>query len=704
MKFRFHIIGTSVAIILAYLASFLIQQATGNHTLLQATGTILLFCLLPYLYLTAFPWKGISLIQRVFIYIALIFFAIIPIQYILHRALSLPTYQPFVTILGTSLLAIFLLAVATQRSRNTFQSVSFEPREIFNNHWPLIIPLILYAILHIVNYAFYHFIPEWDSYNKLVEIESALRSSQIQTSYRGFFTGASVYLANITSLSPYQLFTVWYIGLQSSLLFALYQFTQEYKLKNQLASVLIILASLAVPVLTMEIDTLRPQNSIVMFLPIYFSLLYTASKTHDWRLWAVTTLMAIAGLNYHEFFTFVFLFHILWLAAELVYSFFHRVNDRKDRTIIGLIVLLLITNSTTLLLQNRMLLYVQNTLKAIITRITDSTWHWWFLSSYNTDGAALDVGWKGWFGAAQYYGYYMSPIIFLIFVSLLVLLVLRFKTVTRDTLVRIALPYLLTFLFFAEFLPRLGVFYLPERFWILISLVTLPLIVPLWSIIEQAKPSKLFSSLLAAIWIIFIAIGIGGSLYIAHGKAALTTIHEYKTANWISKNSPNDAIFITQSANGPMITYFAQRNIVVPPENFFVSPELDTHLEKLVPLYDPESLREQIKVQEQTIQNAFTALIASNFADPGTFITNVSASAKTIQQLREQLQQIEINSKNGTDKAHIYILYSNDKRNTIYADRIWWQKANFFDATLEKFDQAYPKVYDQDGIFIWEVR
>lgn len=699
----------------AFFASYLIWLSTDVTWPIQIVSCVYFFALLPYLFYRAFPIPHLTVIERGLLYLVLMFFFIFPIQYLLYTVFKLPVYSDFFINGTMCLLALIVILVEGWKTRWRWATTN-SPISLSRwvDYWPLLLGLCAYFLLHYIFYRQYHYIPEWDSYGKLAEIEGVVRSGEIGLTYRGFFTGATAFLSIFTKLTPYQLFTGFYIFLQSSLIFCLYSLSRLYKIKSEWLILVILVAALAVPVINMEIDTVRPQNMIVIFLPIYTYFLYRALHDHKFIYWAAASLIALGGLNYHEFFVFIFLLHIFWIIIGSIHFFLHKAKDWKDHTIIGLVLLLLFTNLGTIFSQFTFFAFAKSMLAAIIIRIKSAEWRWWFLDSYNTDGLALDIGWKGLTGAAQYYGYYMGPVILLVILSLLTLFITRPIKTFKDTAIQICGLFLLVFLFFAEYLPRIGFYYLPERFWILITLAGLPLLVPLLAKIDGGEKISLWRKALVGVWIVTSIIGIGGSFYISRTKAALTSPAEYNAAMWIKANTVQNAVFFSQAANGPMVNYFAKRSLVVPVESYFLNEELDKEKTVIqIVLPHPDEINRQMADEQKAIQQAFDVLESNKFENPTAFIGAFNASTAHIQQLKDQLQQIQAahtvkptikNSEVKKIKQPLYILYSFHKFNSLYSQREWWQKANFYGAALDKFDKAYPLVYNKNGVMIWEVR
>ena len=147
---------------------------------------------------------------------------------------------------------------------------------------------------------------------------------------------------------------------------------------------------------------------------------------------------------------------------------------------------------------------------------------------------------------------------------------------------------------------------------------------------------------------VLILIGILGSVYIAKSKGSLTNKYGLEAADWIRNNTPSEAIILTQNTNKPMIIYFSKRKFLNPGKIFF----------------EGESFS-------------------------GYFI-DANQDNSTISKI--------------DDCKNCYILYSSNKSNSLRSERGYWSEYNYEGIDLDKFNLLYKKVYEKDGINIWEIK
>src|SRR6266511_2485233 len=131
---------------------------------------------------------------------------------------------------------------------------------------------------------------------------------------------------------------------------------------------------------------------MLAFLPVYLYLIGRAWQMNTWSYWFLATLVALMGLNYHEFFVFIFLVHVIISGYTFFYKFYLKSRETKDRAIFLLscaVAVLLVVNIGTRI---GLLRITFNLAHSAMTRLLSShVWHWWFLSGYNTDGEQFQV-------------------------------------------------------------------------------------------------------------------------------------------------------------------------------------------------------------------------------------------------------------------------------------------------------------------------
>ncbi len=503
---------------------------------------------------------------------------------------------------------------------------------------------------------------------------------------------SSIFIIIIPFYYHHAIFTFIFIALQTSVLLVLSRLIHHFEIKKKSTKAIIYLLALSVPVINMEIDMTRPQNAVIIFLPILIYFIYRFYTEKKQVFLVLSAIIALGGINYHEFFIFPLLTYAGWIALVFLRRAFSPTEPREQRIIATLAVLCFGLAGILITREIGILQGVITTMRNIIFHISDiSTWRLWFIGSYSSDGADLQMGWPGITGAGKYYGYYLSPALFLVMTAFAVGLVKKL-TFTKNSLVQIVLPFFLVLFAFAEILPRLNHFYLPERFWLLMDILLILISVPLLKYITEIHTKHSRWILLSCITICIV--GLTGSIYIAVEKKALTSESEYNAAVWIRENTTSNSSFITQGANGPMIVFFAKRTTIPVSPDYFLS---DKVLEQ-DPTLEIQKLHENIEKQNAEIGSLVDEYKENkvSFFEFADKIQEQKSILKKTEKKIESLQKLVDQPK--------YVVYSFDKFDTIYQKREWWMRANAYGANIEKFNRAYPLVYNQGGVYIWKVR
>lgn len=684
MKLTFRPLPSTLLSCALYLIAFWLYRTTGLQLPLELAALFLLLVIVPGRLIQLLRLELANHAEYLLALATCYFFLFVPLLYVCTAFLNL-ALNPL--LIGA--VSFIILAIASFFPGQSIDWLSTLTWKKLRMAWPLWVTFLLYLGLHTLYYHFYHFIPEWDSYAKLTEISNVLQTGVLGVSYRGFFTASQAILASFGAINPYRLFSFWMIIFQFLPTVALYLLTLKYQLTKKWQFIALF-GTLAIPVLAMEIDVVRPQSIALMFFPVFAYFLYQGIQTKRATYWLLSSLIAFFGLNYHEFFIILFLTQLGWICYYVVQRY-HHIANRREQNMLIVVAILSVALFFSLVSNISAIQFGLRFVKNILLQISYvGSWKLWFLSNYNTDGTALSIGWPGWQGALKYYAYYASP-----YISLIGALVISRKHFRfwRDRLWQVILPGIAIFLGVAEVLPRLNFIYLPERTWVFTDVLLLLGSIPLYAFLQKKlKPHQ--TSLAVILLTVSMMIGLAGSLYVAHSKSAVTSVNEYQAALWIRQNTPENSLFITQASNGPMITYFAARTFNVPTKaSFFLSPTLQT-----MPL--PTSLAQEKTDLDQKVQNSlnlYQETRNNNYNNFDLFIQSINDLSQETLLLGDQL--------NGKPAIPIptYILFSEDKFKGLYAGRAWWQVANYAGANLEKFNQAYPIVYNQNGVRIWRV-
>lgn len=686
---NFNYLQLNIFFFTVYFFALSAKDIPGSDILLAFAGLGSLFIATPLAFFQIFKIPSFSIVEKYFAYLTFYFFLYTPLFFFLNHftgvALSIEN------MLITNL-AVFAAALLVTRLKPG-DTITIQTIQIFNKRQSIVfIALLGFTLLHVLNYYFYHFMPEWDGYTDLIKIERAIEDQSVAQGYRGFFYTSVGLLSTFSGISPYAIFTLIVITLQSSLILVLFQFIRLFNIKDQTIQASLYALALSVPVINMEIDMTRPQNAVIIFLPIFIYFVFRLSIERNTPFLLLASAIALGGMNYHEFFIFPLFVYAGWLGIIFIRRACSDHESQEQRIIAGLTLACFGLIGLLALREIGALQGVILTLRSIVSHISDvSAWRLWFIGSYASDGTDLPMGWPGIAGAFKYYSYYLSPALLVMVVALFTLSI-RKPSIINDPLIRILFPLFSVLFVFAEILPRLNHVYLPERFWLLIDILLILSAVPvLKHVTEQFhRSSRIFLFLLIG----FSLIGIAGSLYVASNKKALTSRDEYQAALWIRDQTPENSAFITQSANIPMIRFFAKRAAIAANPEYFLSTEL---LEQ-DPALEIDRLNQYIKKRNDRIESLVDKY-ANNRISFFKFADEIQK-----EKLRIKKAEAERRSYRSLVNQSKYIVYSFDKFDTMYREREWWLLANASGANLEKFNQAYRIVYNKGGVHIWQVR
>lgn len=688
--------------LLLYAVGFWLAKEFSFYYLVNIAGFIYLMFIAPLNIIFSLEWKFKNFLDYLLVCLIIFFTIIAPFWFFINIIFHTSFSQKNILLVNILLFIIYLITmpfrkktISTKKNNKGTWTISiFNTRKTILRHWPLFLVLLLYGIIHFINYHFYIFMPEWDGYTNLINIKEAIHSNTLTNTYRGFFTVAIILISNFAKIDLYPIFTFWFIALQTAQILVLYQFVKIYNIKNKIHRLIILSTALAIPVINMETDMTRPQNVLLILMPIYIYYIYLAIKENRPVYWIITSLISVLGLNYHEFFIFILFIQLFILIKISFHRLWLNANSSKNKiifvlSIIIFILLFLLANNYTHIVKS---IYAR--LMLILSQIKQiNHWRWWFLNDYAGDNSGQQVGWPGIFGAIKYYSYYISPSV-LFLVSSIILLAKKEKTIFKDALLRIVTPLMFLLFVYAEILPRLNYFFLPERVLIIIVLLLLPLSIIIYKTIQKYYSTKVLKLFLS--FLLFLnLIGIFGSIYIAWQKKSLTSPNEFIASQWVKNNTPENSFFITQAASAVTIKYFANRPVIKTPLDFFngraqIIPESPQEL--LSPI-------QQINNHFKLLQKQLQTTVIRNDADIDNAILTLSSAKKNINTIEKYIGK----TKYSTNPS-IYAFYSMDKFKGFYAQREWWLKTNYYGAKIENLTKKYPLVYNKDGIYIWKIK
>lgn len=587
-------------------------------------------------------------------------------------------------------LSFFLLLVCCFWNKKRLLNFDFK----YKTFLPVFLLLMFVVAL---GFLLYPYVPEADGYGYMVKIRDSLAYHRmpLHESRPLFFVLVWLFLF-LTKIPIYWLFKIVFPLILFLVLGLIFYTLSLSKVKNRLLLIISSLAFLACPVIFAEILYARPQTVfILVFVVLLFVLrnFLLSPQPRDY-LWLIFLLLLnVLGLKVHLF----FVFNILLVFVVLVFVL--REPARKYPLESLVLFSLVVFGSYPLL---RDLGFVDQ-----ILRLARPFWNalihphidLWFIDHYrNVFGDEL-----GWPGVTQlyYYGYNLG-----LFLPCLLCLSLKFRSKIKlvSEGVWIWLLSLVMFLAIAEFFPRLGLAFLPDRAWLFASL-SLMFFVPLALSALSGFLAKNKISL--AVLVSAFAVSVLASLFVVYAKQGWVNKEELKAVEFIRQNTPEDAAFITQKGNFPLVKYFAQRTFVQAPDYFFLDEKVDSQeIEFIDHLSDRISKKsyylEKNQEMAEKMRELLEKIVDPENPDVGFYVKSLSVLGNQIAKNKLFLKEIEIYHLD--QPRPVYVLYSENKFGSLYGMRGWWKKDNFYGAQLDKFDKVpyFQKVYDKNGVKIWQ--
>lgn len=575
-----------------------------------------------------------------------------------------------------SFIIIALLNKTGRMALTNLLNIKFDKKVL----WLVFIFLAIIVLAMII----YPYLPEADGYQYLAKInESFGKNSIIFLDQRLLFLFSVKSLSILSNISPYFILKIVFP------LFSIFLFLVFYDISNKrfnLKNVLIACSFLTIPIIISELLISRPQSLFLLFFPISLYLLnYLNTLKNNRKIYAYAMLLIISliGAKIHSIFTISSLLILICLFISNIKQI------KKYPMLVILIIVLAIASAYPWINDFGIINSIKRFIAPIINGITHIKPNLWFMDNYvNPDGNQM--GWPG-FSVLLYYGYNVGFLLLLLLIWAIVK-----KYITWENLKQYWIYTLSFILFFliAEILPRLGVYYFPDRAWLFVSLTAILFLASVYSK-EETKKINIYALLAgtASVLLTFVLIYL---------KQGWVNKYEIEAALFLKNNTPKDAIVLSQPGNTPLIEYYGQRYYVSGMKNILIEKDKE-FIDNVNDLLTNKSGKLLLK---ENIENQLRKIIADlskSFPD----YTNV---------FRKQINaQLDIYAKNASrykvmkqlkldTKKEIYLLYSEQKFKSLYGTRSWWKKYNYYGADLNYLNNNYKLIYEKNGVYIWKTK
>jgi hypothetical protein len=561
--------------------------------------------------------------------------------------------------------------------------------------------ILAYVAILTVNFIVYPLVPEGDVYAYLVNwhnimIDPRLLAGESRSLFLVFVNVSS----QLLKLDPYWIAKVFIPLSHITIILAVYIFLRNF-ITDSRYRILLSLSPLFFPVVLEEILIGRPQSIfLISFLPsvVILSEILSDKKNLRQVYWLIAlAVVGVVGLKIHTLFALIpaiaFISILLFLKEEFTKRPF-------DWFIIGLGLFVLLYPQFP---KARVLTDSLHVVGLFIESFRRGQFDLWFIDHYrNVDGA--EVGWPG-FLSIFYYGYNLG----LVFPILFILLIARKKMATFKSLAvekYWAIIFLFSFFFFiAEIGPRFKIAYLPDRAWLFLALI-FSLLLPLIIVGLRKNSNPRFIVFVTIISFLSIAAGTG----LTYAKQGWVTPNEVKAGKFITANTPQNAIFLTQGGTRMMVRYYTNRFAIRPDDPAIFLTGEKSELESYLRIQ--EGIYQEAQATYPGQIKSFDDRLNGLYREKGYLkLTDVEreellASLLLIHQRKDShvSDMARLKELYPTIGRPVYLMYNKNKFGSLYGGRSWWRSSNFYGANVEKLSKNYPIIYNQDGILIWEVR
>ncbi|MFA6423036.1 MAG: hypothetical protein WCW17_01135 [Patescibacteria group bacterium] len=350
-------------------------------------------------------------------------------------------------------------------------------------------------------------------------------------------------------------------------------------LKRNLQSRLIIslsyLSFLIPPVILMQVDITIPQVVLVILTTPVLILAIESIKYKN-TLAAITAFsISITAILFHQLSAVLVAIAVITLGINLWKLIF------IDKKILWKhIILFSIITIACFVIFDLWNLFLPSVLilKSAYLSFANINWRWWFINRYlDIDGTIIMFS-----GINALFYYLYNGVLLLLLLAYLYC----FICIKRIKIERYVLPpvlYLIFFFVVAEVLPRIGLFFLPNRAWLHMMI---PAVILSALFLEKIEITKLKIKFIPIILIVFICTGYAGSLYLIKNNIKKVYREELPTANFIKNNTPVDSIILSSQDNLALVYIYGNRNYGQTTTDHIINKNefvnlIDTELEEL---------------------------------------------------------------------------------------------------------------------------
>lgn len=534
--------------------------------------------------------------------------------------------------------------------------------------WQDYVPLLVMALAILGLILINPIAQNADNYQVLLK-RSVIENVNQLTS-RQIFGAFTALVGKFTAIDASFIYRNLYVAGFFLLSFPFYDYLRRNINSRYLAS-LLYLSLLSPAVILTEVNIVRPQVAMLALTIPVVVLVVESIKKKDIFASVVALLISVVTIKFHELGAVLIL-----IAATAVI-----INTLRAKVIGKKVTRQQLFWLIATVLPYIWLFHLLGFFNQVLTMINYAahflgqvSWRWWFIDSYTTvDGASL--GWQG-INALFYYLYNG-----ILLVPLLAYLCYRLN----KNRLKVGLPmlpvaiYVSVFFIFAELLPRMGVFFLPNRAWVHLMIA---LIIWLGLVVEKLKGNQLTERILPVILSILIVFGYSGSLYVAKNNINQVDKQELPVADFIRNNTPSNSIVLSSQGNLTLVDIYGQRAY----SRIYFSEVVD---------------RGEFDAQ---VQNELQDLSVDKLIVIKPKIIQVTETPDGNEVVTIQEQQTRLNKATYHGGNPVYFLYSYRKLKGLIAERDY-SKDIIDSANKDTYSRlGYPIVFSNNGTILLRIR
>lgn len=491
-------------------------------------------------------WEALSLS---FLFGIIFFPLILTLEYVILRRISF--WYPLANILFFLIGAGVLLFL----KKTSFPQFSLSSRPIVKH--PVFIVLLVGTAFTLFQIFSYRALPDLDPYKWLFKYTYQFANSQLDYSERPLF-GSFVFIGTtLSGLNIFIFFKYIFPFIFFTSLFPAWMIARFFnEAKKQWLFLLFLFAS---PVVILYSQTSIPQTILITISYFFvFLLLYSQIKKDDFFFY-LSGISIFLAFFFHQA---AFIVFAVWTLIAIIAKRKELFSDKKTSF---LILLLLATNLSRFKTVFNFGYSWISTIIAFVAR--GKNFNFLYPAQY-TNIDTSQMGWGSFAGVVKFYSFYMGPVLGGLFILLLLMLI--FSPAFRSFFAKnnlknfpslIILLSFLSFFTIAEIFPRfLNVSLLPDRAWIFCGIFS---VIFLFIIFDFIKKIPFWS--MAVFTMLFLAV-ISGAIYVNYSKNYLITSGQWKSAEWIKKNLPENRVFLSYGYKNLLPVHADSAVIKISPE------------------------------------------------------------------------------------------------------------------------------------------